>query len=900
MPDLFADPAAPSGRTTTLTMSSLLDRFSEVEEEANGYVVTCPSHEDSKPSLRVGYNAVSKKVGLKCRAGCETPAVLDALGLKMADLFDVEPGDLTDVRSAGRVPEKPSVGDRAALKLYLDRAASAAAVLTHETGPVAVLDYAFRRFGITAEKFTELGLGYDDGTVDGGQLILSRALYHDVPRLVVPFNDFDGHPHYLQARSLTDGAKAKWSGPNNPEGVAWGKYGFFSGGSGWSEVIVTEGPGDALTATALGYDTVLIRGAALGNNAALADELAEGLKGRRVVVAGDSDNAGVKFTRDVADSLSQRGIDVHKLVIPDEGGNDVTKWRELAGAAFDRAFIEAVQNAPRYGSDQIAAEQIAQEITRLFSDVYNAKTLLALIQEQGGDVRFTEAAGWIVYRPNAGTWEIDWAEWVRTQAQEVAPRVQRAILEQMNGLDGRVASMDDKELRDTTGKLLDAQRKKARSGGLVSYVMSTRGIDSMLRELRALPGVPASYEDFDQHPELLAVANGVVNLETGELTPYTAETKELLLLRRIDVAYRPGARNPRWEKFLTEVFDKYPELPGYMKRLIGYGITGHTTEQALAVFYGGGSNGKGVLIETLTGLFKGITTTTPFSTFELKPSGGIPNDIAALKGSRLVMASEGEQGRQMAESLIKRLTGGDTISARFMRKEFFEFQPTFLILLATNYKPNFRGQDFGLWRRVKLVPFDRTFTEQDKDRYLTAKFLGKRVPAAAHREGEDFGDGPEGILAWAVEGAVQWSQEGLHDPEVITKATAEFKETSDALAEFYAEHLVKDPRGRISGQEVWAAYQDWCEDEQLDKKERWKRSTFWKALEERGAVKTLPGGSVSFKGIRKRRPSEAIGDPVSEEVEALVKKSEDIRADQAVLADVPDTETAPTLEPFDL
>ncbi len=120
----FADPAAPSGRTTTLTMSALLDRFSEVEEEANGYVVTCPGHEDSKPSLRVGYNASSKKVGLKCRAGCETTAVLDALGLKMADLFDVEPGDLTDVRSAGRVPEKPSVGDRAALKQYLDRAAA--------------------------------------------------------------------------------------------------------------------------------------------------------------------------------------------------------------------------------------------------------------------------------------------------------------------------------------------------------------------------------------------------------------------------------------------------------------------------------------------------------------------------------------------------------------------------------------------------------------------------------------------------------------------------------------------------------------------------------------------------------------------------------------------------------
>jgi putative DNA primase/helicase len=860
-------------------------------------VVSCPGHTDSKPSLRVGYNGSEKKLALKCRAGCDTVDVIAEMGLKMADLFNVEPGDLADVRTAGKVPEAVSIGDRAALQMYLDRAANE----VHSPGGDAAVSYAARRFGISPAKFNELGLGFDDGDVDGGKLILSRNAYHDIERLVVPFNDFAGRPHYLQARALEDGAKAKWSGPNNPEGAAWPKYGFFHGGTGWSEVIVCEGPGDALTATALGYDTVLVRGAGLGANVALADELAHGLLGRRVVVAGDADAAGAKFTRDVAAALSERGIEVHRLTIPADGGNDISKWRELAGAAFDRAFIQAVQEAPRYGSDEITVEQIAQEITRLFSDVYNAKTLLAVIREQGGDVRFTDEVGFVAYRPDAGTWEVDRAEWVRSQAQEVASRVQKAILDQMQAMDSRVAGIEDKDLRATTGELLDAQRRKARSGALVSYVMSTRGIDSMIRELRALPGVFASYEDYDKHPHLLAAANGVVNLENGDLVPYSSATKDLLLLRRVDTPYIRGARNPRWEQFLTEVFDKYPDVPGYMKRLIGYGITGHTTEQALAVFYGSGSNGKGVLIETLTGLFKGITTTTPFSTFEVKPSGGIPNDIAALKGSRLVMASEGEQGRQMAEAVIKRLTGGDTISARFMRREFFEFVPTFLILLATNYKPNFRGQDFGLWRRVKLVPFDRTFTLADRDNMLTAKFLGKRVPAAAYRDGEDYGDGPAGILAWAVEGAIEWGQTGLADPEVVTRATAEFKETSDNLAEFYAEHLVKDPKGKIKGQDVWGLYQDWCEDEQLDKKERWRRATFWKALEERGAVKTLPGGTVTFKGIRKRRPSDGHGDPVEEEIATSTKKSEDARADVAGLVALSGEDgviDAPSLDAF--
>lgn len=863
MSDPFASPGAPSPRST-LTLSSFLGRFTEIEDEVNGYAVICPSHPDSHPSLRVAYNAEERKLALKCRAGCKTADVVKALGLSMADLFNVEPGEDVVVRNAGRVPEKPSVGDRAALKFYLDKAAAA---LLKIDG-LDALTYAARRFGISAEKAEDLGLGFDPGTIDGGNLILSRAKYHDAPRLVVPFNDFDGHPHYLQARALhSDGVLAKWSGPVNPEGAAWGKWGFFPGGTGWAEVIITEGPGDGLTSAATGYDTVLIRGASLGQNPAMADEIAAGLRGRRVVVAGDSDTAGQKFTRDVAKELSERGLDVHRLLLPEAAGGDLAEWREAAGDAFAKAFIRAVSEAPKYGSDQITVEEISQDITRLFSDVYNARALLDVIRDKGADVRHTPEVGFVVYRPELGTWKVDVEEWVRSQAQTVAARVQKKILAAMQNMDARISAIADSDARAQVGKVLDAQRRKARSGYLVSYVMSTRGIDSMLRELRALPGVFASYEDFDQHPHLLAVANGVVDLETGDLRPYSPEVKDLYLMRRIEVPYFKGARCPRWEGFVDEIFEHFPAtaegphsgLPAFMKRLVGYGITGHTTEQALAVLYGGGSNGKGVLIETLTGLFKGVTVTTPFSTFETKPSGGIPNDIAALKGSRLVMASEGEQGRQMAESLIKRLTGGDTISARFMRKEFFEFVPTFLIVLATNYKPNFRGQDFGLWRRVKLVPFTRTFGLDDRDPHLTSKFLGRRVPASAYRDGEDYGDGPAGILAWAVEGAVEWHRIGLAAPPVIDNATKEFKETSDKLGEFYEHYLIRDPEGRISGKDVWALYREWADEEDLPSKERWTRSTFWGALEERGARKTMSGRAVGFSGIRRILPSEAHG-----------------------------------------
>ena len=887
MPDPFDAPAPPTSSASSLTLSSFLSRFSEVEDEADGYVVVCPSHDDNSPSLRVGYNAEDRTLMLKCRAGCRTTDVVKALGLRMADLFGVDPGDEVVLRDAGRVPEKPSIGDRAALKVYLDRAAAALAE--------PAISYAFKRFGVTEEKAREIGLGYDDTTLPAGNLGLSRGKYHDAARLVVPFCDFEGRPHYLQARALVaDGVRAKWSGPVNPEGAAWGKWGFFRGGTGWAEVVVTEGPGDGLTSAATGYDTLLIRGASLGQNAAMADEIAAGLRGRRVVVAGDTDTAGTKFTRDVAKELSDRGLDVHRLVIPDGAGGDLSEWRENAGDAFAKAFIRAVNDAPRYGSDQITVEEISQDLTRLFSDVYNARALLDTIREKGGDVRHTPEVGWVVYRPEIGTWKVDAEEWVRAQAQTVASRIQKAILAQMQSMDGRIATISDPSARDTVGKTLDAMRKKARSGTLVSYVMSTKGIDSMLREARALPGVFASYEDFDRHPHLLAVANGVVDLETGSLRPYGPDVKDLYLMRRIDVPFVKGARCPRWERFVDEIFEHFPDteegkhsgLPAFVKRLVGYGITGHTTEQALAVLYGGGSNGKGVLIETLTGLFKGITVTTPFSTFEQKPSGGIPNDIAALKGSRLVMASEGEQGRQMAESLIKRLTGGDTISARFMRKEFFEFTPTFLIVLATNYKPNFRGQDFGLWRRVKLVPFTRTFGLDDRDPHLTSKFLGRRVPTSAYRDGEDYGDGPAGILAWAVEGAVAWHRDGLRAPSVVDGATKEFKETSDKLGDFYEHYLTRDPDGRITGKDAWGLYLEWVEEEGLPSKERWTRSTFWGALEERGAVKRKSGGTVYFRGIRRARPSE------------LENRSDEPRATEPVGTDLLPEVEAPALDPF--
>ena len=825
-----------------MDLEHLLDKFDLGEETRDGYLAHCPAHNDTKPSLVISRKA-NGTILIRCRAGCDTEDVLRKVNLTFADLYDVKGKGPTVVN----IDAPLSPGDRAALGLYLDR--------TSRVVPEEAFAYAQRRFGISEKQFEELDLGFDSGSVSGGKLRLSADRYHDVPRLVVPFNDFNGNPHYLQARSLRP-SEAKWSGPVNPVGAAWGKYGFFSGGTGWDEVIVCEGPGDALTAVAVGYDALAIRGAGLASNRALLDEITEGLKGRRIILAGDADEAGQKFANVLADELTRRGLNVYRLVFP---AKDLSDWQEHT-EEFPSALRQAVANATVVEQNDVFDQYIDEEINSLFNDVENARALLAMIRADGSDIRFTPELGWLVYRPDVGVWQVDSAEWVRNMAQRVFPAVQDRAKKRLAELKLRILQeMSPGKSRDDLEDKISSAEDAVRNRKLVQYTMSRKGIDAMLRELEALSGVRGSLTDFDLHNRHLAVGNGVVDLETGELEPFSERTKEMYLTRKIEIDYDPNARNPRWESFLHEIFPDNPELPDYIQRLVGYGITGYTSEQCFAVLWGNGANGKSVLTEVLATIFGPISATTSFATFEAKRGGGIPNDVAALKGARLVMASEGNRNVPMDEATIKKLTGDGIVQARFMRQEFFEFTPTFLIFLATNYKPNFMGQDDGLWRRIKLIPFKRFFTDEERDGYLGAKFTGKEVPRFAWRNDEDFGDGPAGILAWAIRGARDYFQNGLRDPDIVRVATSDYRVGSDALNGFIGDVLIPDPDGKLTGKEVWEAYQEWTEEEGMPMKDRWRRATVWSALEERGATKVVHARTVGFRGFRRLTQEERTG-----------------------------------------
>ncbi|MEU3074373.1 phage/plasmid primase, P4 family [Streptomyces laurentii] len=795
-----------------MLFADLLGRFDGVNEHQDGgYVARCPAHDDGRPSLRL-WRGEDGKVRITCRAGCATADVIGAVRLGWSDLFDVSgPGATV---SAER-PELVSTRLVAGLAAYVDRTSSALGDWSSEWAERA-RTYLADRFGLDVETAADLRIGVDQGDRGDGFPYLSRQ-YRSHPRITVPLAGWDGVARGLQGRDISGKCSARWVSLTNPKGHRWIPWGVLRGGGGYGTVLITEGPGDGLTAVACGYDAVVIRGASLAGSPELVAELAEGLRGSLVILCGDADRAGSGFTARLAAGLAEHGVTTHALELPRPGW-DLTDWREDNPGQFaaelhravkaarpvrDSADIEddarSAELAARTGADTVTRDQgaeAAEILARLVgqlgeSDAMNAHALVGWV---GGRIR---------YAPGLGFYSWDGRVWVRsdTRVRQEVHRMGAALV-------------------------LAGQTQAARG-----FTMTTR-IDSLMTELKSVPSVLVEAVDFDNLPDLLAFKNGVVDLRTGRLRPHDMRD---MLTYGLDLDYRAEATCPRWERFLAEIFPGMPDMPAYIQRLVGYGITGHVTEQSFAVLWGKGANGKSVLVDTLTAVFRAISKTTPFATFEAKSSGGIPNDIAALRGARLVMASEGESGAPMSEAILKRVTGKDMISARYLRREFFEFKPSFLLMLATNHKPKFKSQDEGLWRRVKLLPFLRYFAPHERDTELDAKLLEEA----------------EGIAAWAVRGAVDWYRGGLRDPQVIEGASQEYRETSDQLAGFFPgvlEHASDDQV--MNGNEAFNSYLEWCEAENLPARERWTRRAFYDAMEERGIYRRKTMRGIALVGLR--------------------------------------------------
>src|SRR5579884_49993 len=229
-----------------------------------------------------------------------------------------------------------------------------------------------------------------------------------------------------------------------------------------------------------------------------------------------------------------------------------------------------------------------------------------------------------------------------------------------------------------------------------------------------------------------------------------------------------------------------------------HSLTGTTGERVLFVLYGAGRNGKSTFMETIHALLGDYAKVAPAEMLMARRyGGGIPNDVAALKGARFVSASETAEGRRLDETKVKQLTGGDTISARFLHAEFFTFRPQFKLWLATNHKPTVRGTDDGIWDRIRLVPFSIRIPDTEVDRELPLKLRGEL----------------SGILAWAVRGCRQWQRDGrLGEPDTVRAATAGYRAEMDVLAVFLRDRCVALSSVSVPVKDLHAAYRAWCEE----------------------------------------------------------------------------------------
>ncbi|BDM70565.1 hypothetical protein HEK616_40520 [Streptomyces nigrescens] len=788
-----------------MRLTDILSRLKGVEEDHDGYLALCPAHNDrAHPSLKLTLKDDGKLL-IVCRTGCDRTAILEKLKLTTSDLFDVDGQGVKTV--SAKAPESIGPAEIAGLKMFVDETSAA---LSSSAEAVA---YLAKRFGLTAEQSEDLGVGYA-APGDRPQPWLSRG-FTRYPRVTVPFVGFDGVIRGLQGRDLSGKCPARWVSLANLPGKVWSKYSVLRSGAGYDTILICEGPGDALTAVGAGYDAVAIRGAGLARNGALVAELAAGLQGLDVVLCGDRDRAGQGFTDSLAVSLVRAGVMVRRLEIPHEG-DDLTDWRERDPETFPGQLHAAVRAAvvveektsapalppsaePDLPATDAALAEMDMSARQMFdnTDVGIAVRLRDFMARDGGGVRYARGLGFLVW--DGTIWTPD-SEAVREALHHMGAEL--------------LASGDDSSRR------------------LALKALTNRSIDAVLKELPSVPGVPTRAVDFDADPELLSVKNGTVNLRTGELHPHRPED---LITRRLNVAYRPDAPADRWERFLAEVFPNHPEMPAFMRRLVGYGITGSTAEQCFVFMHGQGANGKSVFLDAVLHVFHGVTKSTEFSTFEQRTAVGQASpELASLRGARLVTASETEKYSRLAEALVKQLTGGDPVTARFLHSNPFTYVPSFLLMVAGNYKPAILSQDLGVWRRVKLIPFEATFRGAKAD---------KTLPAALRAEAE-------GILAWAVRGAQEWYEGGLGEPTSVASATQDYRESEDRLAEFIAARLVQEEGARVAPMALRRAYAEWAEDAGLSRKEVLSGWALGVEMESRHFPKDKRAGRWGFNNIR--------------------------------------------------
>lgn len=377
----------------------------------------------------------------------------------------------------------------------------------------------------------------------------------------------------------------------------------------------------------------------------------------------------------------------------------------------------------------------------------------------------------------------------------------------------------------------DICREKAASCGnakIASVVASARTVAAAERLARSDRVHAATVEEWDADVWALNTPGGLVDLRTGATQPNRPEHRCTKM-----TAVAPGKGCRRWMRFLNEITGKDRQLIAFLQRIAGYCLTGSIREHAMFFLYGTGGNGKGVFINTITRILREYAKTAPMETFTASHSDRHPTELAMLRGARMVTAQEVEEGRRWAESKIKSITGGDPIPARFMRADFFEYNPQFKLVIAGNHKPSLRTVDEAIRRRFHLVPFNQTIPKEKRDKDLEEKLCAEWP----------------GILAWMIAGCLAWQKKGLAPPACVASATSDYFEAEDSFQAWMDECCLQHESRQAAVADLFTSWAQWA-DRRGEKPGTAK--AFSQALQARGFERITIGHAKArgFKGLQ--------------------------------------------------
>ena len=604
-------------------------------------------------------------------------------------------------------------------------------------------------------------------------------------------------------------------------------------------LFVTEGvkKGDALVSR--GEAAISLQGVygwrgrnASGGSTALADWECIALKGRSVFVTFDSDartKPAVQAAQNrLARFLAAKGAVVQIIHLPsaEDGGKQGVDDFLAAEGTVDALLSHAEPYEARGSRQHVPVESsFAPLPTFPRTDAGNAELFA---HRHGENVRYDHRRGrWLIWQGDC--WQPDKSEQIHQLAKQTA----------------RWRYHEAESIEDLT--------ERGREAVWASRSEGRARLEAALFLARSEESVADGGEGWDSQPFVLGVRNGVVDLRAGILRPALREDK---LTKRAPVLFDPRAICPVFETFLSRVVPD-AELRSYLQRRSGYALTGDVSEQDLLFLHGGGSNGKTTFVNALMDVLGLDYAQQAAPGLLLQKRGEThPTEVADLDGARLIVSSEIDDGRALAEGLVKQLTGGDRLKARRMRQDFYEFEPTFKLVLLANHKPNVRGTDWAIWRRIKLVPFDQTIANSEKDPHLRDR-LRAEAP---------------GILNWMIAGCLDWQRNGMREPRVVTEATSEYRIESDPLARFFAEECHLADHCTVQANSLYQAYKNWAELQGMGQREVMTSTAFGKRMGQR--FERLKGRAANaYRGVgllserQESMPVEGFGSNSESEVE---------------------------------